>query len=356
MYNNAKDFADSIKVLQYQPLAGSEDMDLRISFLKANYPEEFLSYKYILERNYGPTQTTFQEVIDDILDQFYSILNPDQVELFKSKCYFSTIDNREVNAFVKLSEDKRFCAILINSSLIKFLHRWGKLDFAILDPDSVLFCSGFTESKPTKEDLMKVRENVFNSVYKTKIPHIPFIILKNELINKAQLAQLSIQEKFVVFHEIAHIMNGDLTKQINNPDITSRINKASHCREYWADLVAFGLLLKLEMTTYSKEIYELISTHQRHLFLYAIINLFKTITFFQEDVTYMHPHPINRMYLIIEYFYGVEIADLVEQALKEKKIHELTPESLPEIVSHEKEVLEHIDNCLNHFWQRIICS
>lgn len=332
-YSTPKEFAEYIKKKEYQYEMDPEDIEIRQNALRKHYGADN-------QKEYDEINTKFQEVIDNIVEECLSIM-PEQIQLkFKDHVYFSTIDNRIIRASIRKAPEKPLLAILINSSLIALLTKLGKLDAALHNPNCLVFCSRFPDTIPTREEIKSMRNEMYSYFIGEKMHHGPFLIIKgNEA--QAHFAKLDIQEKFILLHEIGHLLNGDLSKN-NNKKLSPSFSNISHQREILADLVGFGLLILMEKKRGD------VSIERRLQIMFALINLFDVMNGLQSKETEGYPLPLNRMNAIIEYYYGVEIADIVEQTYYDKKaILKLLPNNCPTIQSHEDEMEIYIKKSLD---------
>lgn len=338
-YNSPKEFADLVKSELYEYTAEPDDLDIRLAALRKHYAAEIAESGIDLQREYTETNTKYQEVIDLLVADFFATLSWEIREWFIEHFYFTTIDNRHMNASVKRSPDKRFYGVFLNSSLITLLHKFGKLDFAVLDPDCVVFCSRFPDSKPVKQDLVEMFAEMYITYSHFKLPLGPQLIL-NKRMSGVHLLRLREQEQLLLFHELGHFLNGDLSEDRDAQRLAPTFPNIHYQRECLADLAGFALLLRQYLIK-GKVTLEI----RQHL-LYSVISMYSIQHGLQGDETDKYPHPLDRMCQVIDYFYGQEMTERVEQTIKADKMRELTPESLPRIVSKEQEMLFYVEQQL----------
>lgn len=341
-YKSAKEFADLFRKELYEYMGEPEDLEARIQAVEEHYKKEIEDSGFNVKRNFGPTVTMYEEVVESIVLEFYKILPNSIKEKFERHFHFSTIDTKVINASVKRSNIDNFFAVLINSSLISLLTKVGKLNMASGNPSCVLFCNRFPTSKPSKSDIDLMRNELYEYYQKYKLAYGPYLIIGgNEKL--AHFHQLRIQEKFIIFHEIGHFLNGDLFDNKNSQPLVEPFTNIDHQREHYADLIAFAILLRTE-----SKISEL-TREKRMSFLYALIELFLIFNGIQNDATETHPHLLNRMSVIIDYYFGSTFSDMIEDAIKlNKGFEHLGPMAFPEIKSQEEIMNIILDKSLNN--------
>jgi len=310
-YLTAKEFAEVVKTELYEFQREAEDLSVRQEILKKQYGEIAKEYNYEFNTEFNATNTTYQEVINTILNDFYSVVTENIKQAFEEHFYFTTIDTKKIGAHIRRSSDKKFFGVFINSSLIALLSKIGKLDVALMNPDCVVFCNRFPDSKPNAEEIKAMRDEMFEYFMTTKMSHGPFLIIEqSEAVH--YMLKLSVQERFIVFHEISHFLNGDLFEISNEQELDSKFTNIKHQREHLADLMAFALIVKFENKNgpLSKE-------HSIFL-LMAMVHLFDIMWGLQGIENDSHPHPLNRMNAIVEVFYGTDIAEIIEKTYSDK--------------------------------------
>jgi len=318
-YASPREFAEAIKRQLFQEVMMAADISTRRSVLAGFYGEKvFENYN----DKFDALNTRYHRVVQVLVNDFYNTLPADIRQNFEEHFYFSTIDNNKIDASIRRSEDNRFFAVFLNSSLIELLVKLGKLDTARNNPECVHFCSRFPDSKPTKEDLTRMYYETVVLFSTRKLASGPFLVLK-EPHSHHHMGQLLIKEKFILYHEIAHFLNGDLFADAGKRPLTPQFLNISYQEEFLADLGALSLLLLEKKGTVLHD--------ERLLIFYALFDLFQTIHGLQGIETTHYPHPLNRLCFILTVFYGKAFADLAEKALRNNDMKCLAPELLPEI-------------------------
>jgi len=347
-YNTAEEFANLIKTHRYEYAQESDDLAIRLAAIDKHYKDEIESLKKLKNKPpFSEINTKYTEVLEILKSDFYKTLPENVKNDFEKYFHFGTIDNRYMNASIVRSPDKRFFAVLINSSLITLLHRYGKLEFGVLRPQDVAFCSRFPDRKPTRAELIGMLAEMQCYYSKAKLANGPFLILKGRALI-AHTMNLNIQEKLIFYHEIGHFLNGDLIdSSVKQKPHSTFESKLSYQREYLADLTGFGLYLR------ELKINNILTTTNRHAALYAMISMYRMQHGLQGIETDKYPHPLNRMSMVIAYYYGQTIADLVYTAIIDDRMELLAPDKLPEIVSNDESYSQEIENALENIFKEV---
>lgn len=154
-YKSAKEFAHAVQTEFYEYEQEAEDLPARMNMVKAQY-EKMLGDKIpdiLIEKEFNAINTKFQDIVDKIIDRFYSIIPSSIKEKFETHFHFTSIDSKKIRAHIRRSADKRFYGIFINSSLITILTKIGKLDVAQINPQCLVYCNRFPNSKPSLDDI-----------------------------------------------------------------------------------------------------------------------------------------------------------------------------------------------------------
>jgi|GEM_PF-6679702 len=338
-FNTAKEYAHYVKTYLHEYGAEPDDLELRLKALKERYGNRVAEAGIVLPKIFTPLNTAYQEVVKQIANEFYQTLPEPVRQQFAKRFYFTTIDNRTTNASISRSPDGRFYGVFIFSALITALHRLGKLELAVLFPEEVFSCSRFPGESATREKMVEIYAEVHSHFLETKIPLGPQVLL-NEPLNSQHMFKLDIQEKLILFHEVAHFLNGDLKFGANEQYLAPQFPNQSYQREHLADVIAFGLLLR------QLKLSGPVTREYRYLMLMCLINLHQIQHEIQGIETADYPHPLNRMGVVIDKFYGHATEEWVGEALLNNRTHELAYENFPEIESGEENILSYIEQQL----------
>lgn len=345
-YSTPEEYANLIKYQNFEYSGEPDDLSVRLTAIDKQYLQEIETLKKIKNRApFSEINTKYADVVEMLKNDFYSTLSDHVRTKFDNFFHFTTVDNRCMNASIKRSPDKRFYSVFINSSLITLLHRYGKLEFAMLRPKDVVFCSRFPDRSPTRSELVEMFAEMHCYYTSTKMANGPFILIDGISLS-SHCIRLDIQEKLLMYHEIGHFLNGDLFDNASEQQPTPFFeNNLSYQREYLADLTGFGLYLR-ELKHNNA-----LSTANRHLALYALISLYMMQHGLQGIETERYPHPLNRMCVVINHYYGPAILDLVDTAIKENQMEIIAPDQLPEIDSSEEQFLSKIERDLQNIFE-----
>lgn len=339
--NSPQEFGEYLKKEKFQYEMFPDDLDARLKAVRYHYEKEIKEHNYSVDKEFdGIKRSMFDEVIAQLVKEFYTIVPEEISTKFQEHFYFSTAQTRKIGGSIYKHRDKPYFAILINSSLITLLHKVGKLDVALQNPSCVKFCNRFPDQSVSFEELVKMRAEYFAYFTTQKMAHGPQLLLRDPE-NLMHLSRLQIQEKFILFHEIAHFLNGDSSQRKANQRLVPKLGNIDHQREFLADWIAFALLLR------SAKASEDITKELRLHILFAIIHLFDIMYLVQPQDGEKHPLPLNRMNAIVELYYGEKIADIVAKTYKDKsEMTKLHPSNIPVIVSREEEMDKWVDQLL----------
>lgn len=338
-FSDAKAYADYIKAELYEYGAEPDDLEIRQAALREHYAAQIAATGFDVNREFTSLKTAYHDAVEQLVAEFYATLPENVRRDFEARFYFTTIDNRVLNASIKRSPDGRFYGVFIYSALITVLHRLGKLELAFLFPDQVAFSSRFPGQKVTRRQMIEVYAEVYTYFTMTKLPHGPQVLLK-EPLNSQHLLKLNIQEFLIMFHELAHFLNEDLSPDFKDRKVITPFPNQSYQREHLADIVGFGLLLR--QFSFAGPV----TRELRYLFLICLIDLSKVQHQVQGIETAAYPHPLDRMSVVISKFYGAKTDDWVADAILNNKSKDLTLANFPEIESDEQIILGYIEQQL----------
>jgi hypothetical protein len=136
-------------------------------------------------------------------------------------------------------------------------------------------------------------------------------------------------------------MNGDLV-EIRGGRPSDRLLEIEpnpkHRKEYFADLVAFYLVLKIEVQP--------ISPKRRFFLLIAMITLFDSFYMLESKESETHPDPIKRLFCLSDHFYGVAITELINQSYENSAVMLKALEMMGSINSSEPLIGEYFDRTM----------
>jgi hypothetical protein len=200
-----------------------------------------------------------------------------------------SVNTTKINA-VCTTDTRGHYAIVINSSLFTYLHKYGKLLSAVSNPSIVTYCNRKSPETLTREDIMG---------YINELPQIYFVMNQVmgpmiHLNNEAQTIHmliLEIAEKFILGHELGHYFRGHLDNNANTELFLGEFQKLknnNHDLEFEAD--DFGYELVKNWIAGSKP--ELL----QEAFLYSGVSLvFTGLNSLNPYASETHPAPMDRL-------------------------------------------------------------
>jgi len=338
-FRNAKEFADYIKTELYERQEEADDIEIRLAALKESYGDMLPGDGKSFHQRFNAIDTAYSGVIEGLVSEFYETLPISVKNQFASRFHFTTIDNLVLNAHIRRSSDGRFYGIFIYSALITVLHRLGKLELACFYPEMVRSCSRFPGKPATRKKMIEIYAEVYAYFINTKLPHGPLVTLW-EPLNRQHLQKLHIQELLIMYHEIAHFLNGDLQSGNEKRKVIRTFTNESYQREHLADVIGFGLLIR--HFAHSKPL----TRELRYLFLICLIELSKIQHEIQGIETEAYPHPLNRMSVVIDKFYGPEVEEWVSTAILNDRTQDLDIANFPDFTTDEENIFRYIEQQL----------
>jgi hypothetical protein len=270
----------------------------------------------------GPKGTRYQEAIEMVLETLLPSA-PIQPSMFKKFVCFRAVDSPVINAKVFRSPDGRYFVVTINAALIDMLHKIGKIDAAISDPSTVIYCSrspGVPRDRGYYEDLRK--EYIAHFV-ETGRAQGPFILLRDSVM-APWVFRLHVMELFIVGHEIGHILDGAFQPEALSDSFFSFLPERAHRREHMADMIGFLCTL---MALNKND--EGMKNFQQSMRIFGAVNLlFDYFALIRFDATASHPHPIRRVYCLADHFFGPAITGAVERSYEGGPFDEESLEAL----------------------------
>lgn len=259
-----------------------------------------------LEITYGQNPDYFREsnyLVESLFETVASSLNEDDLKSVKEKIAFGKVLNTFCNALCVKSQDNKY-AVLIYEGLMLLLHKYGKLILASHFPDKVLSCNRGNVKELKSEDYKAFADELIENYKSIGAPMGAMIKFDLEFIESHAL-NLTLQELFVLCHELGHFFNGDLENENNFYSLTKYDWKIfddnkDHLMEFNADLTGFAIFEKAVLTKYKGL--------PRKYLLVALSQLFDILALLNPHPSHSHPAPIDRIMNIISYHFGEETA------------------------------------------------
>jgi hypothetical protein len=206
----------------------------------------------------------------------------------------------ELNASIIRSPDKKF-AILVNSGLIILLNKVLKLETARRYPRAITYCNRKSPSDLTDEDLIGFREELVNTYRTTGVPRGAMVIISQDFA-PSYMNALTTAERFVICHELAHYLNGDLADdRVFVPFLglawaSAYVEGSSHLVEYAADATAFSLMRQCT------------GPDSDRLIFHSAAILFDVLHHIRSAQSSTHPGPHDRTRRLAETFFPPTVA------------------------------------------------
>ncbi len=286
--------------------------------------------------NIDSTTPRYNEVVQALYSELLDSLQDSIRNIFDSDVAFSALETKYINAQVFQSPGEKYFAVIVNSSLIELLHKLGKLDTALMFPGSVVYCNRYPREKITSSQIESLRLEYYAHFQLNKRSHGPLLQLDDKAMH-LHISGLTIKEKFIICHELGHILNGDFLNLSFGDHFFEYINNKNHRKEYMADI--FGFLLLLESMKENSEI----SSPQRLFILSTIIQLFDVFWGLQKEEKDLHPDPLNRLLCITEHFYGPKFTPIVRESYSNKNAINQIVAMINDVDSIEKVLLESLN-------------
>lgn len=209
------------------------------------------------------------------------------------------------------SADEKY-AVLINQGLLMFLNKMLKIDLVKNRPELIGYFSGKENSNLDSQDLKIWQDRMIENYRQLGTPQGPLIGL-DESLQHLYYRVLFLWHGFILCHEIAHFLNGDLKDRLIDSRKLSWLlaGERNYAREYRADETAYRLLKK---AVKRRDGYNL----DERFILVSLIRLFHHIGLISNDPgSTIHPPSQGRVLFLGKRFFGigsmVSLADAAEE-------------------------------------------
>lgn len=266
-----------------------------------------------------------ERIVEELKGELFGSIDTHLASRINQEMALGLLPNGEANAFIARSRNRHY-ALLFNSGLMIFLHKYLKLIRASLNPADVVYCNRKEATQVTRDD---IKTYVFDliDIYKAAVaPYGPMVKLSRQATAEHSLL-LHLSELFTICHELGHYLNGDLEHD-SWFSVLPGLHEAEkfeenqdHEMEYAADATGYGLYLKaIKKQGLDPKTYEVII---------PVIGLFNLFYALAGGASSTHPHPYDRIINIAHRHYGQGFANEVEEALE-------NPSLLPSIFVSKK--------------------
>lgn len=209
-----------------------------------------------------------------------------------------------IEGAVFASSQGNYC-VLVTTALMTFLSKIKKLIFAEHDLSIIEHCNRYPVDALTLELLREMRTEVVAN-YRRGEPRGPLLLLDLQRSAPMQI-MLAFQERFIVAHEIGHLLADFLLKSLLANTLHPSFGPARHRSEFMADLLGFALarLGDRDMAEppadapWSPDVMR----------ISAICEFFEILEMGRATATLSHPAPYDRATNILATFFGDHFAD-----------------------------------------------
>lgn len=246
-------------------------------------------------------QQFFDNHFSDILHSQINLLDsPLRCEAHR-KLAIGLVAHSEVNAYILKNEPHECYAIVVNGALITLLNHYVKLVQASRHIDAIVYCSDVVRRQ---SDFPPLMSKMLSDYLNTGLPYGPELKLEPDSVAMQMIeVTLLFIHRFIIAHELAHFINGDLAGQLHfappswnkNESVFGR--NVSHEMEFKADIVGFGILIRMVAG-------EAPGFPANRLFEMSVKILFNFFRGLDESGCSTHPPSSARMLVIAHHFFG----------------------------------------------------
>ena len=281
-----------------------------------------------------PHKPRYSEAIENVYATLLSAFPSEVSALIEQRVSVSTAETGLINAAIHASPTKHFFAVVLNSALVELLHKLVKLQIAARNPEAVIYCNRSPGVPQDSIYYTALAEEYVEHFRQTKRSNGPLVYLNDES-NAIHITSLNLQELFIVGHELGHLISGDFFGSRIADEYLSYIDNPAHRREHMADLLGAAFAIEVVKQSAAND-FSLLRKH----FLLSLIHLFDIFALLEGTETDSHPHPIRRLYCIVDHLLGAQYTDIVARSYDDKSaLLELQNENGPEIDSVEEGLL-----------------
>lgn len=213
-----------------------------------------------------------------------------------------------IEGAVFASSQGNYC-VLVTTALMTFLSKIKKFIFAEHDLSMVEHCNRYPVDALTLQLLREMRAEVVAN-YRRGEPRGPILLLDLQRSVPMQV-MLTFQERFIVAHEIGHLLADFLLKSLLANTLHPSFGPARHRSEFMADLIGFALARLGDrdfaeppaVAPWSPDVVR----------ISAICEFFEILEMGRATATLSHPAPYDRTTNILATFFGDHFADHYSQ-------------------------------------------
>jgi uncharacterized protein YejL (UPF0352 family) len=231
----------------------------------------------------------YNEMVQSYMNELIPLLEKNQAEQIGNNITIGSVNSNVINAVCTTDKNGNY-AVVMNSSLFTYLHKYGKISLAIPKPSIVTFCNRKEFKEITRDDLEEYLIELPQIYFKINEPKGPMIHLE-EKYTMVHMKILEIAEKFAIGHELGHYFCGHLDNKQNTELFLNDLEKLknnNHKIEFEADDFGFRLISDER----NKNSLEVIKA--------GIYLLFQGLNSLNPYASESHPAPIERMNRLLD--------------------------------------------------------
>jgi hypothetical protein len=213
-----------------------------------------------------------------------------------------------IEGAVFASHHGNYC-VVVTTALMIFLSKVKKFIFAEHDLSIIEHCNRYPVDALTLELLHEMRAEVVAN-YRRGEPRGPILLLDLQRSAPMQI-MLAFQERFIVAHEIGHLLADFLLRSLLSNALHPSFGPAQHRSEFMADLLGFALTRLGDPT--KAETSEDAPWLPDTVRISAICEFFEILEMGRATATLSHPAPYDRSTNILATFFGDHFADHYRQ-------------------------------------------
>ena len=231
----------------------------------------------------------YDTLVNKYVEDLKNLLDDEQAPEIGKNISIGSVNSNDINAVCTTDLNGNY-AVIINSSIFTYLHKYGKLLIAATNPSVVEYCNRKSVKELSKKDILDYLIELPHIYFAVNEPKGPMIQLTEEY-TYVHMRILEIAEKFILGHELGHYFKGHLSSNQFTELFLSNFRKLkndNHLIEFEADGFAYDLIIKEK------------SYYEPTLILSAISLLFQGLNSLNPYASETHPAPIERMTRLIK--------------------------------------------------------
>ena len=237
----------------------------------------------------GHQKNHYDELIRSYVNELGKGLTENQKVHLESKISIGSVNTNDINAVCTTDKNGNY-AVVVNSSLFTYLHKYGKLLTALSNPSSVIYCNRKPHTELTKDDILEYIDILPKIYFEMDKVMGPMIHL-NEQNTIVHMLILEMAEKFIIGHELGHYFKGHLDNSLNTELFLNQFEKLknnNHTLEFEADDFGLELLQKSQDNSRPDEFNQMLING-------GISLAFNGLNSLNPFASETHPAPIDRM-------------------------------------------------------------